>query len=638
MQENNIVSIDEKTQEKLALFVFWEKNGIVRDYVKFYLEELKKIAKDIVVIVNGILSEKSKCFLKNLGCEIVVRENIGFDFSAWKAGLCYKGWDEVEKYQELILCNCSCYGPLYPLSEVFDVMNLRRCDFWGMTRQESIDEKIIRNDPDSVILEHLQSYFLVFRKNVLKSSKFRNWWDNLVDALTWQKEVAYHEVRFTKYLEDAGFTSSSYIDTNDYYELLPHAHQSYYCSDIQIIKDKLPLVKRKLFIDENHRMQSKRLGGAARTILEYIKKQTKYPEELIWQDLLATRKMSEIKDALHLNYILPSDIEDVVPKCKLALICYVYYPDMVEEMKKYIITLPKWADIYIISSNDKTLKIYKDRLKNTQFKEIFFRKKENRGRDLSAYLISGRDVFFNYELICCIHDKKSKQNDGIVSKDFFSHIMQCTLYSKEYVGNIINLFNKEKFCGMLLPPTVYFGPYTTLGRECGSNEQNMVRLYKKLELNIPFEKNTVAPFGSVFWVRGVAIRRLLEFNWTYDDFPKEPMAPDGTISHAIERIFPLVVQNSGYYVSWCSPADCASLYMNNYAYMLRDYNKVLYEFFAPLPWIKMKDRLYRTLLNLKFNRYKYFKYKLLSKITFGNRKKRYKTKYKLLKFIKNERQ
>lgn len=83
----------------------------------------------------------------------------------------------------------------------------------------------------------------------------------------------------------------------------------------------------------------------------------------------------------------------------------------------------------------------------------------------------------------------------------------------------------------------------------GPNFDNTKALMKKLGIDVPIsgEKAPIAPFGSVFWFRVKALQPLFDRDWHHDDFPPEPLAPDGTISHAVERIYPFVAQGAGYY-------------------------------------------------------------------------------------------
>lgn len=72
---------------------------------------------------------------------------------------------------------------------------------------------------------------------------------------------------------------------------------------------------------------------------------------------------------------------------------------------------------------------------------------------------------------------------------------------------------------------------------------------KDLGIDAPVsgEKSPIAPYGSVFWFRPKALAPLFDHGWQHSDFPPEPLPQDGTISHAIERIYPFVAQSAGYY-------------------------------------------------------------------------------------------
>src|SRR5574344_1147980 len=92
---------------KLSLYVFWDKYGLVRNYLLFYLKELTKVSSKVIVIVNGDILSESLIQLKKIGCEVIVRDNHGLDFGAWQDALQYIGCDTLSKYDELILCNCT---------------------------------------------------------------------------------------------------------------------------------------------------------------------------------------------------------------------------------------------------------------------------------------------------------------------------------------------------------------------------------------------------------------------------------------------------------------------------------------------------------------------------------------------------
>ena len=108
--------------KRLALYIFYDKEGFVSDYVKYYVKALKEVTDRIVFIVNGKIQPEGRKEIEGLGLEIFNRENKGLDFGAWKETILSIGFPEIGKYDELVLCNCSSYGPAYPLSEVFSKM------------------------------------------------------------------------------------------------------------------------------------------------------------------------------------------------------------------------------------------------------------------------------------------------------------------------------------------------------------------------------------------------------------------------------------------------------------------------------------------------------------------------------------
>ncbi len=274
-------------KKRISLYVFFDINGILHDYMEFYLKELKKISNDVVVIINGDISLKSSDKLKKNDIKFLQRENKGFDFSAWKAGIEYIGWDTIRSYDELILCNCSCYGPIFPFSEMFSKMESTNCDFWGINRQpDKLEKYFIPGDPKSQMISHIQSYFYVFRNTAITSSAFFSWWSNLKEAKSYWEEVSHHEIQFTRYLEKSGLSSDTYMDFNKYNTLSPKGDANFYFADTQLIEDRNPLLKRKLIFT---------FDEPSLNCIKYITNNTNYNEIYILNDIYRTQHISKIK-------------------------------------------------------------------------------------------------------------------------------------------------------------------------------------------------------------------------------------------------------------------------------------------------------------------------------------------------------
>ena len=109
---------------------------------------------------------------------------------------------DLSRFDEVVVCNDSVYGPFYDLTEIFLRMEKVQCDFWGVTESDEI-------------ARHLQSYFLVFRKSVLADNAFGGFWER-VEVVRDKKEIIErYEVGLLQLLLAHGFISSSVVKTAD---------------------------------------------------------------------------------------------------------------------------------------------------------------------------------------------------------------------------------------------------------------------------------------------------------------------------------------------------------------------------------------------------------------------------------------
>lgn len=609
--------------KRLAFYTFWEKNGIVRKYVLTYLKGLQEVADRIIVIANGNLSTEGKETLERLGVDVLQRENRGIDFGAWKAAFDYLGWNEVRRFDELILTNCSCYGPVYPLSESFQKMEGNSCDFWGLTlHQEDKKAQLIPDNPDSYVRKHLQSFFIVLRQKVLLSDSFKSYWDRLKYSDSFLEEVYTHETQFTEALSSFGLTYDAVFKTEDTDN--PSLFHAY-----DFLKERYPLVKRKLFNFPEDEWTKTGGGEIPRLILEKLKA-INYPVEEIFEDLLATNRLSLLNNNIHFNKIISdnnsSDVSAITSEKKIAAIFFAYYPDYVDRYLPYILNLPDKTHICLISAQEETLEAYKKVFCNYDL-DVEYRLKENQGRDFAAYCIAGRDIFDKYDYICCVKDKKSPQIAHQIGQAFDKLCWDGVLFSKDYVNNCISLLYKNKSLGMIFPPPPNFGPFPVVGNEMGPDKLIFERLWKMLGIKVPFDEEGIsAPFGSVFWIKKEAARTILSHHWIYEEMPAEPLGPDGTLLHGIERIWAYAAQNDGFYPLVASPSTVGEVYYGNAFLRYRNPSACLFDHYGTHNYYEMMEILSSSKGHENFDSIsvvKLVKYSVLAKILSGKRKNHY---------------
>ena len=254
-----------------------------------------------------------------------------------------------------------------------------------------------------------------------------------------------------------------------------------------------------------------------------------------------------VKNDTHIIESIQSGREE--EEGKSAIIVNLYYPDILDECLRYLGEIAEIADIYIFSSNSIVLERASEKL--TGIKNIFVRQKENRGRDLSALLVGARTYLKAYDYICFTHDKKAKheflQND---LKWWMNNIWGNTVGSSGYVRNVISLMKEGNYGILMVPKPVGIHMDALYSTPWNDNYEHVVQLAHKLKLEVEIQKEDtdIISLGSAFWCQTDALKKIFTYNWKYEDFPEEPMPDDGTISHAIERIFGFVAIDAGYNV------------------------------------------------------------------------------------------
>ncbi len=183
---------------RATIFVHYDKNDIVDNYVYYYLDELKQNSSKVIFVSTSNLKNDDITRLSKICCDVIIRENTGYDFMSYRIGL--NSFDYT-KYDEVVICNDSVYGPFYPLSNIFKEMEDKNCNFWGITSSAEI-------------AFHLQSYFLVFKKPVLLSLTFFEFWEDVKTLDDKRKIIETYEVGLTQKLISKGFLASTFISYN----------------------------------------------------------------------------------------------------------------------------------------------------------------------------------------------------------------------------------------------------------------------------------------------------------------------------------------------------------------------------------------------------------------------------------------
>ena len=313
-------------KQNLCVFCVFDAEGIIDEYVIYLLRELCRMHKETIVVCNGSVDEESLDKLNHYASDVIVRENVGFDATAYKYVLeSIIGWNNLVAYDELTLINDSCFGPIYPLRDVFNEMNQESpsVHFWGITgmcpRRNSFTP-----DWGAYFPYHIQSYFLVIRKEMLHNAHFRFFWDTMKTINTYHDAILVFEMRFTQYFNDAGFRSGVYVrypqhsSENEWDMNFVYMHHDAF----RLVSEfKCPFLKKRNFSHPLSDTLEFNIGEDMSKTMKYICEETDYDVNMIYDHVIRTCDIKKLYESLHLHYIVSSKVVlDSSESCKRVLV------------------------------------------------------------------------------------------------------------------------------------------------------------------------------------------------------------------------------------------------------------------------------------------------------------------------------
>ena len=232
-------------KKRLGIFVHFDKAARISEDDLATIQCFSSFLTELVVVSNADLGKEELDKIRPIVSAVEQRQNIGFDFGAWRDALLLYGREKIEEYDELVLLNNSCFPPVFDIREMFSVMENKHLDFWGNTIfPYSPDGSYIHRD---CILEHLQSYFLVFEKSVLKSETFWSFWKQVPDYTELIEVIANCESQLTQILSDAGFSYEPYIRETYYLSRFLNNYAIPYEKPTALLLLKDAFIKKKCY-------------------------------------------------------------------------------------------------------------------------------------------------------------------------------------------------------------------------------------------------------------------------------------------------------------------------------------------------------------------------------------------------------
>lgn len=527
--------------KRLLLFHHYNKYNSISEYVLYCLHVVRKYFDFIVFTSNSYLSKEEKNLLKKKYCNIVlIRENKGFDFGAWKYAINFLGFKKIKNYDCLVIMNDTCFGPLFDIGEVFKIMEEKPVDFWGITNHRKTPDGMPgTNDP---IPEHIQSYFICFNKKVISSKIFQKFWLTVDEYLTdVNKVIQNYETKVTKLLKKEGFAYDVWIETSNYNVKHPNVLNFY--PDI-LLENGLPFVKIKSFLGDFENPKK---------LLFIIKNKYKYPIHLIENHI---SKIIPPNSTLYFKNLFIDKAENTITSTGWKNVAICLHITSIKDFCKHIDLFTKAKseyNLFISTDSFKKIKEIKNILINNdiydkiKIKDILIIQKNN------LYpLISFFEFIKNeYDIIGYFHIKKY----FCFYKRIWSYSIRKRMFN---IDNIIQVFIKNNNIGIIIPDI----PDLILRNKLNWGKKNdmYTKLWSFLKCSKEFRVDKyhfpIMPFETMFWYRREAFQLLCDLNINNIKEMKEKLfLKEEDILKAIEKLL--------IYIAWDKNFDYRILTLKN---------------------------------------------------------------------------
>jgi len=227
---------------------------------------------------------------------------------------------------------------------------------------------------------------------------------------------------------------------------------------------------------------------------------------------------------------------------RVAVHMHVFYPELAGAFIERLSLNALRADLFVSVSNDEARNSVLNQLSGYKGRVCDVQVVVNRGRDIGPMLTGfGADLVRDYDIVGHFHTKASQRlSDERFGQSWYCFILENLLggTAERMADRILGKMAVDGSLGMVFPDDPYvMGWYRS--------RSHARALADRLGLNKELPDHFSFPVGNMFWARTAVLKPLVDLGLSWNDYPEEPIAEDGTILHAIERLTPIVTETVG---------------------------------------------------------------------------------------------
>lgn len=226
-----------------------------------------------------------------------------------------------------------------------------------------------------------------------------------------------------------------------------------------------------------------------------------------------------------LRYRSIAATRDVISQLPSSMLIHIhaFYPDVVEEMLDCFVGDAQQGRFLVTTTTRKNHEEISHILEDRGFRQARCILIENKGRDIGPFLDHAVDHASKRDVICHIHTKKSPDVGGTYGEKW-----RRSLYGALLTQSAVDAFGDDRL-GLLFPDTsrsVGWGKNRPFCQEIAARFGGKLRSHPG-----------PIPVGNMFFAR-VEVAQAMREATLGMAWPREPVPYDGSVLHAIERMWP----------------------------------------------------------------------------------------------------
>ena len=437
---------------RLGVFVFYDPQGIVDDYVLYLLREMHSVCTEMITVCNGKLTDEGKARLLRHCGSVFCRENRGMDAGALKDFFTNLGSREYwSSFDELVWFNDTCYGPLIPMKDVFAEMEQREsCDFWGITAHARSSTRW-PGRKNMGIKEHLQSYFIVVKQPLLGDERFWRFWKDIVISDDFHETVANYELSLTTTFASWGYRYGVFCDTRSR-DTNPECVCNLTAEAMYLLVSRYncPFVKRKNFIRTKTEALIHTNGEQVYKTVQYIRGHSAYDISLINQNLMRLYDQRLWRRNLCLDHFLSAEHSSEAPVPPALILAELDHEDTIWELADCLNAMPENCMLRVVTRKAELVETIQRQLPGCRVCVLPAR----HAGLASLFAILDEKEIDRYSYFCFLQENWGEPGNELHLPE---SSIRFSLYGnlvngKDFIRNVLHTFEAEPLLGILEPP------------------------------------------------------------------------------------------------------------------------------------------------------------------------------------------